>query len=184
MNEQLVVRRSALRVWLVALLAAPFWIFGADLIFQQRLVGRLGELIYPGDVPAFEARDSLWAWLFLIGGIAVTAWALKELLAPRRVIVGDHEELSLAISGPFGNRTHISWEKVVDVDADRALDDGDVLPVLRLQVSEPDLLPPRPWGARLTSPTSVVILASDWDTAPGEVAMRIDELRATYGDDR
>ncbi len=179
MNGEIVVRRSALRVWLIALLAAPFWIFGADLIFQQRLLGRLGDLIYPGDVPAFEARDSWWAWLFLLCGIAVTAWALKELLAPKRIVVASEAGLTLAVAGPFRPRTVLRWDQVLDVKADRAVDDGDVLPVLRLRVASPELLPARPWGARRVGPDTLMILASDWDTQPGDVVDKIRELTSS-----
>jgi hypothetical protein len=177
MSQEVVVRRSALRVWLLALAAGPFWLFGFDLIFQQRLLARLAELIYPGDVPAFEARDSLWAWVFVLAGIGVTAWALKELVFPRKLVVGDETGVALAVAGPFRRAVRIPWDRVVEIRADRAADEGDILAVLSVTVEEPDLFPEQLWGARRAGGNTVLMLATDWDTPVDDVADRLTTLR-------
>ena len=177
MTVGIVVRRSAMRVWLVALLAAPFWIFGADLIFQQRLLGRLADFVYPGEIPAFEARDSLWAWLFVLVGLGVTVWALKELITPRRMLIGDRDGLALAVLGPLRRPLKLDWDQVSEVQAGKAMDDGDLLSVLSVTVTTPELIPEQLWGARSVGRGRILILGTDWDTSVEAVADRLAALK-------
>lgn len=179
--KPVVVRRSALRVWLLALLAAPFWVFGADLLLEQRLLGWLADQVYTGEVPAFEARDSIWAWLFLIVGLAVTGWALKELLAPRKVLIGNEEGVAVAVAGPLLKSVLIPWDEITGIEAERASDDGETLDVLVLTTTNDDRWPEHLWSSRRVGGGSVMLLASDWDTKPETVTDRLWKLSSSLG---
>ena len=139
MNDvDLTVRRSALRMWLMAVLGVPFIIFGTDVLFQRRLSTAITDRIYPSErvtPPAFETHDLAWAWVFLVVGGLLTAWALKELIAPRRVLVADWQGVGLAISGPFAEPVRLPWSAMDEFIGDVASDDGGRHPVLRIRVS-------------------------------------------------
>lgn len=176
---QLVVRRSALRMWLFAILGVPFIIFGVDILGGRQLTTRLTDYIYPGDAatpPVLETHELAWAWAFLLAGGLFTAWALKELIAPRKVIVGDWRGVSLAVSGPFRPATLIPWNDIEDVRSGTAGDGETEFPVLVLDVSRLGDLPRRPWGARWVGPNQLAVASRDWEYEAFIVATQLREL--------
>lgn len=182
-HADLIVRRGALRMWLLAVLGVPFIIYGVDLLIERRLATTITDLIYPGEAvtpPPFETHDAAWAWVFLIAGSVLTLWALKELIAPRRVVHADWQGVALAVGGPFVSAVRLPWSVVGDFSAGMDTDGAGSYPVLRLKVFEPQTLPTNPWGARWDDNGVMSISAKDWDRPPGEVADRLDEMAALY----
>lgn len=182
-HADLTVRRGALRMWLLAVLGVPFIIYGVDVLVERRLATTITDLIYPGEgvtPPPFETHDQAWAWVFLIAGSVMTLWALKELIAPRRVVHADSQGVILAVGGPFVSAVRLPWSVVGDFSAGMDTDGAGSYPVLRLKVFEPETLPKNPWGARWDGNGVMSISAKDWDRPPGEVADRLDEMAALY----
>ena len=178
-----IVRRSALQMWLLAVVGVPFIIFGVDLLFERRLATQLTEIIYPSELvtpPPFETHELAWAWVLLIAGAAMTVWALKELIAPRRIIHADAHGVALAIAGPLVASAQLPWTSIDDVRADVGHDEGGTFPVLRVAVVEPERLPIRPWGARWMNDGVLAISAGEWDVDVALVADRLGELGDHY----
>ncbi len=179
----LTVRRSALLMWLLAVVGVPFIIFGVDLLFERRLATQLTEIIYPSErvtPPPFETHELAWAWVLLIAGAAMTAWALKELIAPRRIIHADARGVAFAVAGPLAASVRLPWTSIGDVAADIGHDEGGAFPVLRVAVGKPEQLPIRPWGARWMDDGALAIAAGEWDVDVELVADRLGELKEHY----
>lgn len=180
MNDAVEVERSAVRTWLLALLGIPFMLLGADMFLQQKLIGRLGEWIYGAEpLPAFENRDRVLAALMLVVGACLTLWGLKELLVPRKVLVGDETGIRAALAGPFRRAVAIPWSDVVDVRHGVAGEEGDRRPVLDIEVTDPSRLPFQLWGARWSG-AEIVIDATGWSPAADEVAASLSRLRGSH----
>ncbi len=177
-----VVRRSAVRMWLIAVLAVPFVLYGADLLLERRFVTSVLNLIHPdGELPAVETRDLAWAWTFVLVGGGIALWALKELVLPRKLIEADEDRLTLRMGGPLAKPARIPWSSIKELAASRAADDGDVFPVLVIEFwpeSLPDDLPAAPWGARWVEPTSLAMSAREWDKPVTRV---VELLRGLIG---
>jgi hypothetical protein len=179
--KHLVIRRSAIKMWLVAVLAVPFVLYGADVLLRQRFVGQVLDLIHPdGELPSIETRDLAWAWVFVIVGGGLAIWGLKELILPRKVLEAGERGLSLRIGGPFSQPVLISWSLIRAVRATRASDDGDVFPVVTIDFAPgqvPRGLPAQPWGARWVSKTTLAISAQDWDRSASRSVEEIEAIR-------
>jgi hypothetical protein len=179
------VRRSAVRMWLLAILAVPFILFGADVLLEQRFVRPVLDLIHPdGEVPGIETRDLAWAWAFVLGGGATAAWSLKELIAPRKIVTADEEGLTFSLGGPFSKTVSTPWIVIDAVRSAQASDDGDVFPVLVvefLEGSAPRSLPAWPWGARWIDTRTLAIAASEFDRPVSRIAVDIEALRPEGG---
>ena len=176
-----VVRRSAVKMWLLAILAVPFVLYGADVLLRQRFVGRVLQLIHPnGEIPGVETRDIIWAWVFVLVGGAIALWALKELTLPRKLIEADDTALALRLGGPLSPPVVIPWAEVDEVRAARASDDGDVFPVLVVAFRDGAGvagLPRTPWGARWIDRGRLAIAAREWDGPAARVADALEALR-------
>ena len=75
---EVVVRRSAWRMWLTSLVATPLIVLAVDVLTQRRITNSLRDLLFrPDDTQLFEFRDVVWAWAILLvaGGVAI--WALR-----------------------------------------------------------------------------------------------------------
>jgi hypothetical protein len=176
-NEfDLTVRRNALLMWLLAISGVPFIIYGVDVLFQRRLAITLTDYIYPSDrvtAPPFETHELAWAWVLLVVGGALTIWALKELIAPRRVLHADHRGLALAIAGPFAAPVRLPWSAIEAVEAGRVIDAGGDFDALQMYLAEPERVPENPWGARWTDAHTLTLAASEWDVDASIVADRL-----------
>ena len=178
MTKTVEYEKSAWRVWLLALAGVPFLLVGADLFFEQRLVGAFGDLIYGAeDLPAFEPRDTIIAALFLVGGLTLTLWGLKELVFPRKVLSADWEGIRLLVSGPFRPAALIPWETLDDIEF-RVIDDGgEQSPYVRIVVADRGALPDNPWGARWANPAELFVDATGWAPPADDIVERIWQLR-------
>jgi len=176
---QLVVRRSALRMWLFAILGVPFVIFGVDTLGGRRLTTRLTDLIYPGDnvvPPAIETHELAWAWAFLVAGGIFTVWALKELIAPRRVVTGDWRGVSVGLAGPFLPSTLVPWSLIDDIRSGTAGDGESEFPVLILDLRDRGDISERPWGARWVTQGRLAVASRDWEQNASKVAVALRQL--------
>jgi hypothetical protein len=163
MSQSVEIEKSAVRVWLLALLGVPFLLIGADLFFERKLIGVFGDLVYGGEeLPAFEPRDTIIAALFIIGGAALTLWGLKELVFPKKVLVADPEGVRLAVAGPFRPAVLIRWVVLTDVKYEMIDAEGDLRPALRIKVMDRTGLPDHPWGARWVGSNELLVDAIGW----------------------
>ena len=108
------VGRSPMRMWLIALAGVPFVVMAADFMARRRILNWFVQLIYGERTPdAFEARDTLWAVVFLVVGATFIVLGLKELIFPRPVLVADEETTRWALRGPFRALVEIPWDSIL-----------------------------------------------------------------------
>lgn len=178
-DKAFAVRRQAVRPFLVALAGVPLLAVMYDFLTGSRLLTRFGEIIYRGDLDAFEARDFIWASVFATVGTLALAWGLRELLFPRRILTIDESGLMVSVSGPFRSPVRVPW---TDVDALRVGEmeiDGDVIPTLDLTVLERGLLPGHPWSGRWKGANTLALDTVGWDRTPNEILAVFDSQRRT-----
>lgn len=170
----LVVKRSALRMWLIALGGIPLLVIALDVLTNRRITDKLRELLFrPESTQIFEPRDVIWAWVMLAFAIFVIVWGLKELFAPTKVIECRPEGLAMRLRGPIKPPNVVPWPLVIDVDRYEMEDDGRRFPYLLLEFVGNHDLPEDPWGARWVGERRLAILAEDWVEDPLEVAEQI-----------
>jgi hypothetical protein len=95
---------------------------------------------------------------------------VAELINPRPVLATSPDGLRLRIGSPFGSLSLVPWNEIVDVGSEVLDDEGDPVPVFLLTVANRERLPAHPWGARWLDGQTLAVLASDWETAPTQVA--------------
>jgi hypothetical protein len=182
--KRLEVERSALRVWMLALLGIPFVLVGLDLLTEHRFVNAFASLVYGTEqIPPFEPRDKIFAILALASGLILVLWGLRDLIAPRKLLVADESGMGLALGGPFRRPTWVRWADIRDVHADTVDEDGDVLSVLLIQFEDTSRIPPDPWSARWVGSQTLMIRASGWSRDAGSVAADIRTMRETMRPD-
>jgi hypothetical protein len=174
---KVVVQRSAIRMWLMAIGAIPLLIIAVDVLTNRRITNWLREILFtPADTQIYEPRDVIYAWAILLFAAFLVIWGLKELFVPTRVIECRDEGLALKLRGPFRNHDVIPWARVVDVDAGEIEDEGEILLLLRIRVLERGGLPAHPWGARWLEALLLGVLAQDWAVTPKEAAKLISDF--------
>lgn len=174
---KVIVRRSSVRMWLIALGAVPLLIVAVDVITNRRITTWLTELLFrPEDIQIYEPRDVIFAWtMFLFAG-ALVLWGLKELFLPTKIIEGRDEGLAMKLSGPFRKADVIPWSMVVDIRPGEILDEGDQLPLLLVELLGRGELPEHPWGARWIEARTLGVLAQDWSVEPADVSVQLSEF--------
>lgn len=177
--EPLVVHRSTLRTWLISLAAIPAVVVGVDILWRQRIVGWITDLVFESDPQTLDTRDVIWAWALVIVGAAVVAWGLKELFLPAAVLRTDAEGVHIRMSGPLRPPTTLPWFALHDVDAGTLEDDDEEMDVLIIEVKDPVLLPPNPWGGRRFDDRTVALFTAEWDTRSDDVAVTIADQAVT-----
>ncbi len=173
---KVVVQRSAVRMWLMAIGAIPLLVIAVDVLTNRRITNWLRELLFtPADTQIYEPRDVIYAWAILLFAGFLVIWGLKELFVPTRVVECRDEGLALKLRGPFRPHDVIPWGNLVDVDAGEIEDEGEILLLLRIKVLDRGSLPPHPWGARWLETRVLGILAQDWALTPKEAAKLIGD---------
>jgi hypothetical protein len=173
---KVVVQRSAVKMWLLALGGIPLLVIAVDVLTSRRITNWLRELIFtPEDTQIYEPRDVIWAWAILLFAAFIVIWGLKELFRPTRVIETRDEGLLVRLRGPFRQPDLIPWRDIVDIEAGEITDEGDVLLLLRITLTSRGGLPEHPWGARWLEPRVLGLLAEDWATPPANVAEQIGQ---------
>ena len=154
-----VVRRSAVKMWLLAIAGIPLLVIAIDVLTNRRITEWLTNIIFaPADIQIYEPRDVIFAWAMLLFSAAIVLWGLKELFWPTKVIEVREAGLLLKLRGPFRQPDTVPWSEVVDVGAGTMADDGDELPVLEVKLLSRGDLPDYPWGARWLDDRNLAML--------------------------
>ena len=176
MDDEIRVNRSGLKMWLIALAGVPMVVIGVDVLLRRRIFGVIGSLVFTGDPPVIEPRDVIWAVVLLILGLIFIGFGLRELLVPRPAVSADAIGLHLHLGHPLSRLVTIPWSEVDDIGAEDLDDDGSVIPVLWVRVTNPAQLPANPWGARWIEPDTLAVMAADWERTPRFVAEAAAEI--------
>lgn len=177
--DPLVVHRSTLRTWLISLAAIPAVVVGVDILWRQRIIGWVTDLVFESDPQTLDTRDHIWAWALVVVGGAVVTWGLKELFFPAPLLRTDGEGVHIRMSGPFRPPTTLPWFSLHDVDAGTLEDDDETMEVLIVEVKEAGILPDNPWGGRRFDDRTVALFTAEWDTRTDEVAVTIADQAVT-----
>ena len=170
----LVVRRSAVKMWLMAMAGIPLLVISLDVLTNRRITNWLREIVFrPEDTQIYEPRDVIWAWAMALFAGFIVLWGLKELFVPTKIIECRDEGLALKISGPFRQPSLVLWDDIDDVTDGEINDEGDVVPLLLITVLSRKGLPVTPWGARWVEDDKLGVLAEDWSEDPSDVADKI-----------
>ena len=177
--DVITVRRSALRMWLVALAGVPLITIGVDVLVRRRLFDAFSSIVFTGDPQLVEPRDVIWAVVLLILGLSFVGFGLRGLLFSTPVLRADGNGLHLELGHPFARSVSIPWDEVDDIGVEDLNDDGSVIPVMWVRVTNPQRLPANPWGARWIEPDTLAVMAADWEQAPRTVAEAAAEIAVT-----
>lgn len=171
---KVVVQRSAVKMWLLAIGGIPLLVIAVDVLTNRRITNWLRELLFnPDDTQIYEPRDVIWAWAMLLFSAFLVLWGLKDLFLPTKVIEGRDGGLAVRLRGPLRKADVIPWGNVVDIEAGEIIDEGDILLLLKIKLLTRDGLPEHPWGARWVDNRVLGMLAEDWSTPPAKVADQI-----------
>lgn len=169
-----VVRRSALKMWLLAMAGIPLLIISLDVLTERRITRWLTDLIFlPEDVQIYEPRDVIFAWVMFLFAAFLVLWGLRELFVPAKVVECRDEGLALRINGPFRPASVIPWDNIQDVGGADMKDEGDEIALFVVGVFSREGLPENPWGARWVTESELGVLAEDWADAPQTVAEKV-----------
>ena len=169
-----VVRRSALKMWLLAMAGIPLLIISLDVLTERRITRWLTDLIFlPEDVQIYEPRDIIFAWAMFVFAAFLVLWGLRELFVPAKVVECRDEGLALRINGPFRPPSVIPWDSIKDVGGADMDDEGDEIALFIVGVFSRDGLPENPWGARWVSESELGVLAEDWGDDPQVIAEKV-----------
>jgi hypothetical protein len=171
-----VVQRSAVRMWLLAIGGIPLLVISVDVLTNRRLTNSLREIVFnPNDTQIYEPRDVIWAWAMLLFSSFLVLWGLKELFMPTKVVECREVGLAVRLRGPLAKANVIPWENVVEIEPGEIMDEGDVLLLLKIKLLTRGDLPEHPWGARWVETRVLGVLAEDWANPPAKVAEQIAE---------
>ncbi len=171
-----VVRRSALKMWLMAMAGIPLVVIALDILTRRRISSALQDLLFtPENIQIYEARDVIWAWVMALFGGFLVLMGLKELFVPTKVVEGRRDGLALKVAGPFRKAPVVPWAQIVDITSGEMDDDGVRIPLLVVKLASRQGLPDRPWGARWTDERELSIMAGDWSDEPELVVEKLTE---------
>ncbi len=175
--KPVVVRRSAVRMWAMAIGGIPLVILGVDVLTQRRITDALREILFrPEDTQIFEARDVIWAIVILAVGLLFAVWGVKELLFPSLVLRADAEGLTLNVRGPFQPAVLVPWAQIDDIGTGTVDDDGAFLEVLWIRFLAGHRVPSEPWGSRWLEPSTLALLSGDWEIRPSEIVESVIDI--------
>jgi hypothetical protein len=171
------VRRSAVKMWLLAIGGIPLLVIAVDVLTNRRITNWLREIIFnPNETQIFEPRDVIWAWALLLFSGFLVLWGLKELFAPTRVIETSDQGVMIRLRGPLRGPDLIPWSNIVDLRAGEIDDEGDILLLPDIEVLTRGDLPAHPWGARWVRSRVLGVLAEDWSQPPARVAESLSQF--------
>jgi hypothetical protein len=169
-KNQVIMRRSAAKMWLLGLAGIPMLIIAVEYIWRPfGFADKLGEWAYRGgDVEAFEIRDDVLIGALALVGTLFVIISVKELLAPRKMVVANEAGMKFALSGPLKKPSEASWLQIKDLVAG---DDSMIV-----QLHHRGELPDDPWGARWVDDSTLEIRASMWERVPEKFINQIADL--------
>lgn len=172
-----VVKRSALKMWLMAMAGIPLLVISLDVLTERRITRWLTDIMFrPEDVQIYEPRDVIFAWVMFLFGALLVIWGLKELFVPTKVIECREDGLAIRVNGPFRPPAVIEWADIRDVGGAEVDDEGDLIPLLVVTVFSREGLPENPWGARWVTERELGIMAQDFDEDPQLTAEKIADF--------
>ncbi len=148
------------------MLAVPFLILSFDFFGDRRVFTWFADFVYQqnGQVSdPVEARDVLWAAIFLTLGGAMLVIGLWELLVPVPVLRTREEGLQLRLGHAFARGVVVPWSDIAGIRAGYYDEAGVRTPGLVLQVRTREALPEDPWRARWRDAQTLVVDASGWE---------------------
>ena len=161
----------------MSLVATPLIVLAVDVLTQRRITNSLRDVLFrPDDTQLFEFRDVVWAWAILIVAGGVAMWALRELIAPTKVVSADLAGLRLQVTPPFRKPLFVAWSDVEDIGSATVDDEGDTFPVLWIRFAEIDVGVAEPWSARWMDDRTLALMGSDWETDPIDVAKLLADV--------
>lgn len=179
---RVVVNRSVLRYWLAGLLAVPLILLAIEISFAHRLFGEPernddGALTNQG---LSETRaDWLWAAGLAVAGVGLAGWSLRELGAPRQVLVAEDEGMLLAVGSTRRPEVFVPWHQVSSLRSTVATDDAGTRPVLQLSMQQRSWIPAEPVGARWKG-RLLEVDAGNWRPPVHEVAGVLQMMLERY----
>ena len=177
--EEITVSRSGVRMWLLALAGVPMVVIGIDILMRRRIFGAISSIVFVGDPQLVEARDIIWAGVLLALGSIFIVFGLRELIVPKPVLVADAGGLHLHLGHPFSRPVTVPWGEIDGIGAEDLDDDGSVIPVMWVRISNPSRLPANPWGARWIEADTIAVMGADWERTPQAVARTVASIAAT-----
>lgn len=173
----ILVKRSAVRMWLLALAGIPLLVISLDVLTNRRITNWLRELIFtPEGTQIYEPRDVIWAWAMVLFGGFLVLWGLKELFAPSKLLESTEEGVRLKLGGPIKGAVLVPWAEISAIRSAHIADEDDSrVSVLVLEMIDPGRVGDNPWGARWIGPGELAILAEDWSEDPAAVAQRLTD---------
>ncbi len=184
------VERSPVRQFLAGVAGLLLVLAALDVVWLHRLSGPPtsnpdGTLTSRGLVD--RRTDVMWGSVLFIGGTVVLLGAVAGLMVRRPVVELTDDELKLRVGrgvrsgNPLGVVT-VPWGDVISVrSATDASDGWEPTRVLIVDVVDPYVFPPEPWGAEWID-GRLVIDADGWQVPPAEVAMRAQMLIGRRGE--
>lgn len=167
----MVVRRSALRMWLLAIGGIPLLVIAVDVLTNRRITNWLRQLLFqPNETQIFEPRDVIWAWAMGLFAGFLVLWGLKELFVPTKVVEGRDDGLAIRLRGPLRGPDLVPWGLVSDITAGLIEEEETTIPALVVELSTRGGLPEHPWAARWVGERTLAVFAEDWARTPDQVA--------------
>lgn len=172
--ERFNVDRSPLRQFVIGLVGLLLILAAIEIVWVHQITlepetDESGQLTTRGQ--ARRRVDLIWGSAFLVTGAGLLAVSLVGLVRHESVVEGTDEGLRLRVAGPHG-MVSIPWEDVIAVRSGSVAEDARVaVPVLYIDVENPDAYPQDLWGGEWEGNTMRVD-AESWAIAPEEVAVR------------
>ena len=183
------VERSPVRQFLAGVAGLLLILAAIDIVWLHRVAGPPstnpdGTLTSRGIVD--KRMDVVWGSALLVGGTIVLLGAVAGLAIRRPVVEMTDDELRLRVgrgirSGSPLGVVAVPWSDVIAVRSTTDETDGwEPTRVLVVEVVDPYVFPPEPWGAEWNG-SQLVLDADGWQVAPEEVAMRAEMLIRRHG---
>lgn len=183
---KVVVKRSAVRMWLLAMAGIPLLVVSLDILTSRRITNWLREMIFtPENTQIYEPRDVIWAWAMALFAGFLVLWGLRELFMPTKVVESTDQGIWLNVGGPLRKPDLVPWDEVSAIRAGQLEDeDHTKTQVLILAITDPGRLPDNPWGARWIADEQIAVLAEDWGETADAVAQRLTDHALSVAQER
>jgi hypothetical protein len=177
----MIVRRRARGSFWLAVLGVPLLAVSYDFATGRALLGRIGEVIYPGDIDVFEVRDVLWVSVFLVIGTVAVSWGIWDLAVPRKVLFVDQYGVMVQLRGVLHRNSRITWAQLEAVEEIPYVFDETATDGIAFTLSDHATLSRNPWGGRWGDDHTLLLDAGSWDTPVAEVVNELSQRIGVQG---